>query len=424
MMLIGHAYRVQMPAPDTLGKIMLYLMDFSGPIFFFISGMNVVTFVDGSAKKPGFDATKFYLLAAAALFLMGYPYNFNRGSIYYMDILQCVAICTAFVYLMMKSKLSVWSHLLIIASLYAIYMGFRLKLEHNQIITNFTLMRDAIPDGAGFNHPGVTRVVTVFKENFNLFERYTFFYFSFLPWIVFFYTGALWYREALKKPERQGLWIALFAGLLLIGPFAWRWDFNYLYLDSFVDLMVRGIPSYVFITLGGAGLITIFTKRKYGGPQSISNKWLAAFLARIELLGKESLLFLMVHWWVITSLMNIQNFYNHLAFQMDWPIATLIIPVRAVLSLGIMLFLLPYFIRLRNLLISSWQGVFGIVAAMVISAGLMYVFKPISLPFYHYLSYGLSIGCGFLYPWVRGKIRVYYDKGVSRSKDETVLVTK
>ena len=191
MMLVGHGFRIRMGAPILPEKIMLYAMDFSGPLFFFLSGMNVMTFVEGSAKKKNFQSTTFYLLAAAALFFFGFTYNVNRQSIYNLDILQCVALCTAFVFLMMRTKIPMWGHLLILAFLFLIYEQFRFRLEWNQIIPQFTDMRDAIALDATIRDPQVLKLMNLMTVKLNVMQRWLFTYFGFLPWVLYFYIGAL-----------------------------------------------------------------------------------------------------------------------------------------------------------------------------------------------------------------------------------------
>jgi uncharacterized membrane protein len=407
MMLVGHAMRISMHPPGYLERLFLYLMDFAGPIFFFMSGMNVLTFAERAKMRPNFHATRFYLLSAAALFVFGVSYNLNRHTLGFMDILQCVALCTAFVYIMLRLRIPGWAHALIIIFLYGIYLGVRIRLELNLIAPDFTALRDAIPQAADISNPEVMNMLLWLRATFGLLWRWGYIYFGFLPWVIYFYVGGLFFRSYKSNGGATRFWTVLFWVLFLVGPFTARRIFPRIYLDSFVDLLLRGIPSYMLTTLGGAGLLTLWALKKYKGSSRTDNRFLRQVKSRVEGLGKESLLFLVAHWWVLSTLIGVIALYNFIARSNGWWTTYLTQYPRAVISVSAVFLVVPLLAKLRDRLIKTRLGIALIFACMALSfAGYLYLYTGRILPSVAiYLSYGLSIGFVFVYPWMRGRIR-------------------
>jgi hypothetical protein len=420
LMLVGHSIRVKMPAPGVIDKVILHIMDFSGPMFFFASGMNVMTFLEHNEKKPGFNATRFYLWSAALLFLLGFTYNINRASLGFMDIFQGVAVATAGVYLLMRTRLSTAAHFVIILLIYGFYAQFRVRLELDRIIPGFHEMRLAIPPGADITYFLRSRVLANFLRSLGSGRSWMFINFSPFSWGVFFYVGALCYRSIVQRKHSAKPWIVFFAAIFVVAPFVYRELFapngsllDAVFLASYLDLMLRGIPSYVLMTLGGAGLTYLLMRRYYRGTAAVRNRVARWFAARMEVLGKESLLFLVAHWWVLDTILlplTAVNFVTGRAYGYTYELN---IYLRAALTLTGTFFAVPFFARLRDRL--SQLDHYGAMIAvfMVLTFIVSIVFLPFSPSLGHYLTYGASFGFAFVYPYLRVKLRKRYTTPVS-----------
>lgn len=406
LMLIGHAIRVQMGPPGTTDKIVLHIMDFSGPIFFFVSGMNVMTFLERNGAKPGFRATRFYLAAAALLFFLGFTYNLNRGSIGMMEIFQGVAMGTAFTYLLMRTKLPTWAHFVVMGVLYAVYLWFRVRLEVHADFAHFRELRAAIPLGTDIIAPGIVRAMQELGGRVGPLGRLLFVHFSLLPWVLFFYTGALCYRSLRANPARAKYWWIFFIALVAVSPFVGRKVFPQLFLATYMDLMLRGIPSYVSMTLGGAGIAYLLSRKLYRGAENYrrrTTRWVAAHL---EMLGKESFMFLIVHWWVISTILGAVLIANHaLGGETTW---VLNVYVRALLVIIGTIFAVPWFAAVRD----RWSRAnhYGrkVAAAMIAGFILTVMVLPASAFWALYVSYVASFGFAFVYPTLRQRLRRRY----------------
>lgn len=413
LMLIGHAVRVKMHAPTGFEKVFLYIMDFSGPIFFFVSGMNVMTFIERNSNKPGFKATRFYLAAAVLLFFLGYTYNINRISLSFCDIFQGVAMCTIVVYLLMRTKLPTAVHFAFILFFFGIYTWFRIRLQLDRIpgLEDFSQMKSTLSSENTVVEygPVLHKLLGVLGP----IRRFFFVHFSLLPWVVFFYMGALAYRSITMRGSKTWPWWTLFSALFILGPVVHLVDggriFPQMFLDSYLDLMLRCIPSYVFMTLGGAGLAYLISRKIYPGAANMAGRlgrWLAF---QVERLGKESLLFLVVHWWVIATVMMPTEMHN-------WRVAAHLLPgppqfglniyLRAAIVMTAVMMVIPWLARSRDYLSRSRFYVIGIVTVMIVSFLLTVLLFLMRVPaLAMYATYGLSFGFAFLYPHLRGKLR-------------------
>ncbi|MDP8223714.1 MAG: acyltransferase family protein [Candidatus Lernaella stagnicola] len=416
LMLVGHAMRSRMPVPHTFDKIVLHFMDFSGPIFFFVSGMNVMTFLERNADKPGFRATRFYLAAAAVLFVLGFTYNLNRASPV-MDIFQGVAVCTVVVYLLMRLRMPTFVHWLIVIGFYAVYLlTLRLPVEIAPRFAEFRELRAQVPLASDLFVSGISPALAALFAAIRPLQRWTMIHFGFLQWITFFYVGALCYRSVTRPKPRTWPWWALFGVLFVVGPFLGWGVFgrgqnllDAIFLDTFLDLMLRGIPSYVAMTLGGAGLLYLVSRRHYPGASEYQNPVLRFLADRSEMLGKESFMFLIVHWWLISTVLAVEH-----ALPLN-PY------LRSALVIAGTVFFVPVFARLRDRLAA--KSSFATKTAVFMIAGLMLTFLSLGIigglvrgfgpsPYYIeiplYVSYLVSFGFAFVYPTLRLKLRRRY----------------
>jgi len=414
LMMIGHAIRVQMPPPGPIDKVILYIMDFSGPIFFFVSGMNVMTFLERNRNKAGFAAGKFYLASAALLFVLGYTYNINRASLGIMDIFQGVAMCTVVVYLLMRARIPTWLHFVIMAALYGLYLVFRVRLELNQILPGFTELKASIPSGADFMHPAMQEAMKTLVRDLGFGRRLFFVHFGVLAWISYFYMGALCYRSVTTNEKVAWRWAILFVVLCAGAPFlSLGGIFPHMFLDSYIDLMLRSIPSYVFLTLGGAGVAYLVSRRLYRGAVNYKNSFGRWVAARLELLGQESLMFLVVHWWMISTVMLVMRIINAPAQLQGQPLWELNVYARSLIVMLGVIVLVPWLAKLRD----RWSraSAYGLKVGLfmfgaIVLAVMMVMVAP---PLAHYLTYGSSLGFAFLYPYLRGRLRKRYTQQIA-----------
>jgi hypothetical protein len=409
LMLIGHTVRSRMPAPELAGKLILHVMDFSAPIFFFVSGMNVVTFVENNRNKAGFQTVKFYLSAAAVLFALGFTYNINRGSWGMMDIFQCVACGTVFTFLLMRTRLPMWAHWLIAGAVFLVpELGFRLRIESAPELAEFRHLRALIPLSSDLLHPGLREALMALSAQTPRLVRWLTFQYGPLPWVDLFYVGALCYRSVAVRKNKSWPWWAFFAVLLVGGPFAWfhtmmagtgRSFFGALLLPTLFDMMLRGFPSYVLSTTGIAGLLYLASRALYRGAVNYRRpaaRWVAG---QLENSGKESFLFLILHWFLISTTL----LFGHLG-----PAGVMINPyLRAAIVLGLTLLLVPPLARWRDRLSARPHFVGGALAFMAASLAFAMMLggaaKTAELFFYG--SYGASLAFAFVYPTIRVRLR-------------------
>nr|TFG51936.1 MAG: hypothetical protein E4H34_05705 [Hyphomicrobiales bacterium] len=373
--------------------------------------------MERNRDKPGFAANKFYLGAAALLFFLGYTYNINRASLGIMDIFQGVAMCTVVVYLLMRTRIPTWLHLVIMAAMYGVYLAFRIRLEMNLILPNFTELKASIPSGADFTHPAIMNAMKAVVGDLGFVRRFLFVHFGLFAWISYFYMGALCYRSVTARAGVAWRWAIFFLVLCVSAPFLLRDIFPRMFLDSYIDLMLRAIPSYVFLTLGGAGLAYLLSRRYYRGAINYRNrvgKWVAG---RLEMLGKESLMFLVVHWWMISTVMLVVKIFNAPANFRGLPGWDLNIYFRSLIVMAGVIYLVPWLAKLRD----RWSrtGSYGLKVGVVMFASIVLAVMVLfaAPPLAHYLTYGSSLGFAFLYPYLRGRLRKRYTKKVSTAPE-------
>ncbi|MBZ0272780.1 heparan-alpha-glucosaminide N-acetyltransferase domain-containing protein [bacterium] len=355
LMLVGHAMRALpagLPSLSAFDKIVLYIMDFSGPMFFVASGMNVLTFVDRNRGKPGFSMTPFYLASAAVLFFLGYTYNFSVMSILFgvPDIFQGVAICTAVLFLVARFSPPAWVYLVLAGVAYAIYWPVRMNLEPT---------REAI-------------------LAMPLWERQLFAHFSLFPWIVFFLIGAALYRTRTREGEIAigALFVAMIAGSFLL-PQA--------FFGDMFQLMLRGVPGYVLQTGAASGLIFLVMRHLYRGAGK--NRLLGA----LEFAGLESLLFLILHFFLIVMslfLLPKSGMYT-----------------RAVIIVAATAVTLPLFARLRERFSKRASFVGGAMAVLLVTFVFGVVLSGRAFPVSRLFAFASAFAFAFVFPDLRAKLR-------------------
>jgi len=267
-MMLGHAVTsLRMPTPLSIWTLQVEINNAVLSWFFIGSGMNVARTALRD-RGTGWRSAAGYVLAMAALFVLGIAYSMNRRTLGFMDLFQCVAACTTVTYLLVRRRWPGWALLTIGTLLFAAvvrysyqYFGY-LPLETSQAIIKETL---AWP----------------------LWERFLFVHFALLPYVGWFMTGAVIYQW-IGTPREKILWIFFAA---LIGLSFWAPWYT---PRSLVDFFFRYKIDYVFRTGGIGGLLLLAARRWYHGAWRVNRA--------IEFIGRESLLIFILQWFIADTI--------------------------------------------------------------------------------------------------------------------------
>jgi hypothetical protein len=272
--------RTPMWVPDVV------VAEISVALFFMASGMNVLHFVDHNKEKKGWGPTKTYLITNALLFVCGFAYNINRNSLGLMDLFQGIAVACVITYIPFRRKWPTWAIVVIAIELFFISFGFSVisdaEVPHGYIVVSARQFADSLLPG--YPHGDLMgNYLAMLTEltHLPLWRRFLFVHFSALPWASYALIGGVIFRLAKSKWEWT-LWVLFAAALLasfLLPFFIER---------NMVDYYCRGKADYVFRYLGLDGMLFLAFRRFYTGS-SKAGQW-------VELIGRESFLFFIVHW--------------------------------------------------------------------------------------------------------------------------------
>lgn len=378
LMLTGHALRAApggFDALSVLDKIVIYAMDFSGPLFFTASGMNVCTFFDRNHAKPGFAALRFYLGQAALLFVLGYTYSLAIGSLAVgiPDIFQGVAVCTAAMYLLVALRLPAFAYLGLLFALYAVYWPFRAEIE--ALMTSL----NCAPTWSSIEPSGREAVMAAARavRELPLWKRQLFAHFGVFPWLSFFFVGAAVYRVRSRVGE---IALAVFF-LAMIVASVWL---PQPFFSSPFELFFRGLPpGYVLQTGGASGLLFLAGRHLYKGAGT-NRLW-----SGLEFAGRESFLLLILHFFLITVSVVFLPGLNMYA--------------RSVLIIAGTAFLLPRFARRRDVMAArpGFEKRMLVLLAVFFAAGLFVSAAP---PLY-VVARLFGFASAFAFAFVFGNLR-------------------
>jgi hypothetical protein len=179
-----------------------------------------------------------------------------------------------------------------------------------------------------------------------------------------------------------------------------------IFFRNFLELTVRGIPSYVLMTLGGAGLFYLASRRWYPGASAVRWRPAGWVAARMEFLGKESLLFLVVHWLCVSLSSALGGMVEWTMDVSEPPMA--LAYLRGGVALVLTLAALPPLARLRDRWSKSRR--YGLKVGVAMGASLLLIgyFAPRLPPLAYYLTFITSFGFAFVYPYARGRLRQKY----------------
>ena len=367
LMLLGHGFRVWMVyhLNDTY-RVLMYLCDFSGPMFFFASGMNIHTFIDRNQHKLNFRMDRFYVMSALVLFFLSNVYSFSVKAPGLPNIFHAVAMSTVFVYFLIRKKVPNSVIFAIAVALYMVYLPWRMGITPNyETIENYAGRPFAI----------------LLLINF-----------SFLPWVCFFITGAVAFKATTK----------LSTGIL-IGIFSLMFASSFLFpkivtFDTTTQLLFRGVPTYMLQTVGFSGLFYFFLRKVYHGAKN--NR----MLQTLEFWGKESFLFLIVHFFFLFLLpFPLVWLYGYYENVNGW--------LFTVLLFVFTLFSMPLTMRLRDRLAQKKRFITISVITIIFvwfSTAYFYSIPKIALLaiFWSYIG---SFAFAFSYPSIRKYLRKRYD---------------
>jgi uncharacterized membrane protein len=267
VMTTGHPLRADVYGNAAHGDFIRILYNhygelFSG-LFMFVSGINVTNFLASARKTADFDATKFYVKSAVALFVLGWTYNLCVGTALFIDIIQAIALGTLVTYLLLERRVPSWGMALFTAVLF--------------IAAPVILGNGPVDDST------MARVSSY---------RYFVAFFGPVPWLGFFTFGVL--VDRVKDKRTQNILLAVCAALFVFSHFLPQ-----LRGTAPAVYLLKANLRYMVMSVGMIPLLFILCGRLYQGRSRLGRE--------IEYWGNESLVFLVFHWFYI--------FYLGLIFQ-------------------------------------------------------------------------------------------------------------
>ncbi len=325
IIMYGHAAAPSVDRLTLIEHIIFTSLWFSAPMFFFASGMNVITFFEKSKDTPGFKITTFYLLAALILVTLSVSFSVNRGSLKIPNIFQGIAMGTAFTFLLVRTGLPNWALAGISLLLYLPWIPFwEAQLPLIEPIRSLPFVDEPAP------------TFRQWIDHIPLWQRWLGVHFSFLPWASYVLAGAAVFRSVRQNARTRLRWAALFAAMILLAIasiFMPRWESQVLLQINFPDMMVRNTPFFFFLWYGQCGLIFLAAEKWYRGSAAMRGGPVKRSLAFTEFLGRESFLFLVWHWAFLSALIIIGKWIEtsprlgqfHLVHYIPWLSCTLLI---------------------------------------------------------------------------------------------------
>lgn len=401
IMVMGHQMALAYSHMRLLEWIMLSIIGgFAATSFFFSSGINVFNFQVRNDKKAGFRALRFYLASAAALFLLGYTYSINRMTFLMgsgtWTLFHSIAVGTVVTYLLIRTRLPGWIHMLIALALYLFWAQFWYRAG----LPALAEVREITDGGKSF------AASVEFSRSLRPFQRMLFMHFSFLPWACYILMGAVTFRSIRGRPETRARWLVFYLILVLVG-IASHWVVPQPWVHRCpLDLFLRHMPYLFFGWMGSAGLFIVGCDLWYKGAANMTGQLSKRIWDYMEFLGRESFTFLIWHWML---LMGINTFYQ-LAFKQsvlgEYPY---IMHVPWLTTLALSLLTMPFAVRMGEQWRrrpSAWAELLGlVVGGMVLS---IFLLAAGNLPLGIMVSFGPVLGFAYVYPLVRLKLRRRY----------------
>lgn len=393
IMVFAHALTLQFGRLEHWEKVLFSFIIFPAGLFFFASGMNVVNFLQNAARKRNFRADRFFLLSAVALFILSLPFSLNRNNLLMMQIFQGIAVCTACAYLCLRIKLPDWALVVLAFGLYLVWLR-----NWHTVAPALAELRKISDDEA------LAGQVRDLIADLPIWKRVLFANFSLLPWLNYMLLGCAWYRRRQVRPGKNGRWIALFIGMILLGLVSTgmpRFSLQPRVLDNNADMLFRNTPLFFFLWSGLTGLSAIAAATWYRGAEHIKNPEWRIICNYIEYSGRESLMFFVWHWVILMGCTVLISLLNNLFNWSDLPLSRHLVWI---ISLPATAVTLPMIVRLGE----EWRGFdnFPLVAGAVLLFStlipLIAILRTGETRFW--LSLYASVVFGMYYPMVRQRL--------------------
>jgi len=396
LMLIGHSMSFHFGHMGPANLAFLGLVCTAAPLFFFISGANIINFIAHYGGKRRMHEVRFYLSAAAALFFLSYCYSFNRMGLEMFQIFQGIAVCTAVTFLLVRTKIPAWAHLALVFVLYAIWMKHwrtvSAQLTPLRILDPAACVRETLRFVATFSYP----------------VRALFIHFSLLPWVCYVLAGAVTFRSLRQRTGFPWTWAIFYAALPLIGflSLGVRNLTQPLWLNNFADLLWRNTPLYFFTWFGLSGLLVIFADRWYAGSAAMTRPLFRRGWGVLEYCGRESFLFLIWHWLILTLVQILTGrIIHHLASNG----ASAVIHLSWILALTVTLLTLHHVARWGE----AWRQrpKFAWEAGLTLCLGTLlswFWYERERYTAMMIISFAPCLAFAYIYPVVRARLRGYF----------------
>jgi surface polysaccharide O-acyltransferase-like enzyme len=292
-MAIGHTmyYTTWFSRAGWLYAGLWLYIELAMPVFILASGMNVVTQVDRLAVDRTSRPTQAFLGATLWLFLLGFVYSIARRNLQIMELFQCVAMGTAVAFIAARRRWPAWSLAALGVGAFALSAVF--CYDPIPVTTGMarTIRWSPLPPQLPelFAQMRKDLVISAVKKmavyDLPLWRRVLYIHFAFVPWVGLFLFGLL-LKKLRGSKWMLGLWALaalLFAGSFLVPFRVPRED---------VGFYLRCKADYVGRLLLIGMLVIVPLQRWY----RTGANW---FKQAVELIGKESFMFFVVHWLVV-----------------------------------------------------------------------------------------------------------------------------
>jgi surface polysaccharide O-acyltransferase-like enzyme len=396
VIMYAHATAPSLDRFTLAEKAVFTAIFFAAPMFFFASGINVVTFLSKYGERKNFRVATFYLVSALLLFVLSECYSVNRGSLKMPQIFQGIAMGIAFTFVVVRLRLPNWLMMALALVLYAPWFLF-----WTAQIPSLEAIRP-LPFAA---EPAAT--FTGWIDNINPLTRVLMVHFSFLPWASYVLAGAATFRSVRANPATRPAWAVFFIAMTIIGPLTllvpqWRQP---LMLDSFADMLLRCYPFSFFLWMGETGLLFLAADTWYRGAAEARHATTRRALGFVEYLGRESFLFLVWHWAFLSILLIVGHVIQktpvlgriHAIHYLPWIVCTLLVvlTIRWAADLGAKWRRRPRFVLEASLVLTLFT-LPGLIA---------FFRRGFVPPGAALLSFPACLAFAYLYPVLRERLR-------------------
>jgi hypothetical protein len=268
VMTVGHPLRTDIlrPGVDVVRQYYNVYGELFSAFFMFMSAINVTNFMESARNTPELDATRFYFKSSIALYFMGTTYNLCVGTLPVIDIIQCMAIGTFFVFMLLRFKVSALG----LAAITLAFFGGWLAV-----------MRGRPLDISIFTYLGAWKYPTAL--------------FGPIPWLGFFTYGLL--IDRIPRGRWELISLPVFLAVFIAGHFLPQATGT---LPAIV--LYKANARYIVLALGLLPVMHLMGRRWYRGGRRVFRV--------IESWGVESLIFLIFHWAVIMTLLPFMKIWS------------------------------------------------------------------------------------------------------------------